>query len=413
MNGAEALLPLHGIRVLELGNFMAGPYCAMLLADLGADVIKIENPEGGDHSRATPPFLDGESAGFIALNRNKRSLALNLKHPEGRQIFLRLAERADVVVENFRPGTTRDLGIDYETLTARNPGLVYCAVSGYGQTGPYSRRPGLDLIIQGMSGLMSITGEPGRPPVKVGVPIADLTAALFAANAIQAALIARGRTGQGQYIDLSLLEAAVALEVWETASYFATGEVPGPLGSAHRVSAPYQAFRTADGYITVGATTPRHWTIFCQVLGLAHLEKDPRFATLAARKANEKILAEIIEGVTSTQTSEYWYRRFEEAGIPCGIINTIDRVVADEHLKARGFIVDLPHPTLGRVRVTGSPLHFSRTPVRLERAGPLLGEHNAEVLKELGFGPEEIARLEAEGVIGPVRAPSGLNRAAE
>ncbi|MER3398291.1 MAG: CoA transferase [Chloroflexota bacterium] len=413
MNGAEPLPPLHGIRVLELANFMAGPYCAMLLADLGADVIKIENPDGGDHSRATPPFLDGESAGFIALNRNKRSLALNLKHPRGREVFLRLVDRADVVVENFRPGTTRDLGIDYETLSARNPGLIYCAVSGYGQTGPYSHRPGLDLIIQGMSGLMSITGEPGRPPVKVGVPVADLTAALFAANAIQAALIARSRTGQGQYIDISLFEAAVALEVWETASYFATGEVPGPLGSAHRVSAPYQAFRTADGYVTVGATTPRHWTIFCQVLGLEHLEKDPRFATLAARKANEKVLAEIIEEVTSTQTSEYWYRRFEEAGIPCGIINTIDRVVADEHLKARGFIVELPHPALGRVRATGSPLHFARTPVRLQRAGPLLGEHNFEVLRELGFGPEEVVRLEAEGVIGPVRAPSGLGRTAE
>jgi len=399
MTVSNASPPLHGIRVLELANFMAGPYCAMLLADLGADVIKVENPEGGDYSRATPPFLDGESAGFIALNRNKRSLALNLKHPQGRDIFLKLADRADVVIENFRPGTTRDLGIDYETLSARNPRLIYCAVSGYGQTGPYSHRPGLDLIIQGMSGLMSITGEPGRPPVKVGVPVADLTAALFAANAIQAALIARQRTGLGQYIDISLLEAAVALEVWEMASYFATGEVPGPLGSAHRVSAPYQAFRTADGYITVGATTARHWTIFCQVLGLEHLEKDPRFATLAARKANEKVLAELIEEVTRTQPSEYWYRQFEEAGIPCGVINTIDRVVADEHLQARGFIVDLPHPTLGRVRVTGSPLHFSRTPVRLDWAGPRLGQHTAEVLAELGYGLEDVARLEAAGVI--------------
>ena len=274
--------PLAGLRVLELSNFMAGPYCGLVLADLGADVIKVENPNGGDFSRDSPPFLGGISAGFLALNRNKRSLAVDLKHPEGRALFLRLARAADVVLENFRPGTMRDLGIDYETVRADNPGVVYCSVSGYGQTGPYRARPGLDLIMQGMSGLMSVTGEPERPPVKVGVPVADRTAALFAANAVQAALRVRDRTGQGQLVDVSLLEAAVSLEVWETSAYFATGEVPGPIGSAHRASAPYQAFRTADGYVTLGATTPRTWSAFCAAAGLDALRDDPRFATILA-----------------------------------------------------------------------------------------------------------------------------------
>ena len=420
--------PLAGLRVLELANFMAGPYCGLVLADLGADVIKVENPDGGDYSRATGPFVPaadnhvgdghatqsqstpgerGESAGFMALNRNKRSLALNLKHPRGRDLFLRLADRADVIVENFRPGTTRDLGIDYDTVAARHPGIVYCAISGYGQTGPYSQRPALDLIVQGLSGLMSITGEPNRPPVKVGVPVADLTTALYAANAIQAAYIARLRGGRGQLIDVSLFECAVALEVWETSGYFATGEVPRPLGSAHRVSAPYQAFRTADGSITIGATTPRNWASFCQLLGLEHLQHDPRFATTSQRKQHEGLLAGMIEEVTRRQPSAYWYAQLEEAGIPGGIINRIDQAVADPHLAARGFIRELPHPRAGPVRATGSLLHFSATPVRLERAGPLLGEHNREVLEEVGFGAEHDV-LVAAGVLGPTpeKAPA-------
>lgn len=398
--------PLRGLRVLELANFMAGPYCGLVLADFGADVIKVENPGGGDFSRATAPFLAGESAGFLALNRNKRSFSLNLKDPRGRELYLRLAERVDVIVENLRPGTTADLGISYETIKARNPQIIYCAISGYGQTGPYSQRPGLDLILQGMSGLMSITGEPGRPPVKVGVPIADLATALFAANAIQAAYIARLRLGQGQYIDVSLFESAVALEVWETSGYFATGDVPGPLGSAHRVSAPYQAVRTADGYITIGAATPRTWSALCATLGLEALEADPRFANNARRKENEAVLAALIETVTCRETSAYWYQRLTAAGVPCGIIKSIDQVVADPHLAARGFIRDLPHPRLGQVRATGSPLHFSQTPVRLDRAGPLLGEHNGEVLAELGIGVAERMELEAAGIIG--RSPEPL-----
>ncbi len=386
--------PLAGVRVLELANLMAGPYCGLVLADLGADVVKVENPEGGDFSRATPPFVRGVSAGFLALNRNKRSLALDLKQPLGRDVFLRLAAGADVIVENFRPGTMRDLGIDYATVTARNPRVIYCSVSGYGQTGPYCERPGLDLIMQGMSGVMSITGEPGRPPVKVGVPVADLTAALFAANAIQAALIARGRTGRGQLVDVCLFEAAVALEVWETSGYFATGETPAPLGSAHRVSAPYQAFRTADGYVTLGATTPRTWRALCQALDLEALETDPRFASNAQRKANEPALAAMVEEVTRRETSDSWYRRLEAAGIPCGILNRVDQVAADPHLAARGFFQDVPHPLGGQVRVTASPIHLSETPVRLERAGPVLGEHNEEILAELGLSPAERAALQ-------------------
>ncbi|HEX2036477.1 MAG TPA: CoA transferase [Chloroflexota bacterium] len=401
--------PLDGIHVLELANLMAGPYCGLLLADLGADVIKVENPDGGDFSRATAPFVEGESAGFMALNRNKRSLSLNLKHEEGRAIFMRLAARADVIVENFRPGTMRDLGIDYPALKASNARLIYCSVSGYGQSGPYAHRPGLDLIMQGASGLMSVTGEPGRPPVKVGVPIADLTAALFAANAIQAALLARERLGHGQYVDISLFEAAVALEVWETSGYFATGRVPSPLGSAHRVSAPYQAFRTADGHITLGATTPRTWHATCAALGLEHLEHDPRFATNAQRKANEVALSALIEEVTRQRTSAEWYQRLDEAGVPCGVLNDVAQVMADPQLAARGFIQDLPHPRVGSVRATGSPMRLSATPVRLQRAGPLLGEHNELILSQLGYTPAEREALLASGAVGP--SPAADDRA--
>src|SRR5258708_30084727 len=258
--------PLAGIRVVEVGNFMAGPYCAMQLADLGADVVKIENPAGGDNVRLTAPFLDGESSNFIRLNRNKRSLALDLKQPEGVEIFRRLAARADVVVENLRPGTMAGLGLDYPGLREANPGLVYVAASGWGQTGPYSKLAGLDIMAQAMSGQMSITGEPGGDPVKVGVPVCDLVCALYGAPAAVSARRARERDGQGQYIDVSLFEAGVSLAVWEAGRYFATGEVPGRLGSAHQVSAPYQAVRASDGSFTVGATSPRTWPAFCAVL---------------------------------------------------------------------------------------------------------------------------------------------------
>lgn len=392
--------PLDGIRVLELANYMAGPFCGMLLADMGADVLKIENPQGGDFSRQSGPFIQGEGSGFIAVNRNKRSVALNLKAEQGRELFLRLVQSADVLVENYRPGTMADLGLAYETLSALNPRLIYSAATGYGQTGPYAHRAALDLILQGMSGIMSITGEGGRPPVKVGVPIADLSAALFGAYAILGALFAREKTGLGQQIDVSLMESALALEVWETSGYFASGKVPEPLGSAHRVSAPYQAFRTADGYITIGATSPLNWHACCEVLGLQALEHDERFAVVSARRSHYRELAELIESVTLTSPSEHWYRAMEAAGVPCGVLNTIDQAVYDEHIRARGFIVDLPHTSAGTVRVTGSPVRLSATPIRLDHAGPLLGEHTAAVLAELGVDGEALAALAKAGVVG-------------
>jgi formyl-CoA transferase len=388
---------LEDIRVLELTNFMAGPYCGMLLADQGADVIKIENPKGGDFTRLAQPFVDGEGAGFLAVNRNKRSIAIDLKQERGREIFLALVRTADVVVENLRPGTLDDLRIGYETLSEVNPRIILSSTSGFGQTGPYRQRAALDLIVQGMSGLMSITGEEGRPPVKVGVPLADLSAALFATYAILSALRVRDRDGKGQHIDVSLLESAIALEAWETSSYFATGDVPKPLGSAHRINAPYQAVRTADGYITIGATTPGNWKSFIKALGLERLDADARYATGPLRRRNYKELIVEIERVTITKDSDHWYRLLEEVGVPCGVLYTLDQVLEDEHVRARGFVGELEHSKLGRVRATGSPVRFSRTPLRFERAGPLLGEHTGELLGELGI--RDADALERDGVV--------------
>jgi crotonobetainyl-CoA:carnitine CoA-transferase CaiB-like acyl-CoA transferase len=395
---AEAALA--GIRVVEVGNFMAAPFCTLQLADLGADVVKIENPDGGDQTRASGPFIAGESSAFIRLNRNKRSLALDLKSPRGKEVFRKLARRADVLVENLRPGTMRDLELDYPRLSELNPRLVYVAASGWGQDGPYSQRPGLDIMAQGMSGLMSITGEEGgRSPVKIGVPITDLTCALYGALAALAALRARDRTGHGQFIDVSLFEAGVALAVWEAGRYFATGEVPGPLGSAHQTSAPYQALRAADGFFTLGATTARNWEACCDVFGLPHLKQDPRFAKNHLRHQNRRELIPMLEDVSQTRPARHWVEALTEAGVPCGALQTYDQVFHDPHLTARGFFSDAPHETLGPVKQVGSPMRLSETPARIARAGPLLGQHSAQVLSELGYSQEEIRRLAADGVI--------------
>jgi crotonobetainyl-CoA:carnitine CoA-transferase CaiB-like acyl-CoA transferase len=389
--------PLTGVRVVEVGNFMAVPFCGMQLADLGADVIKVENPRGGDLTRATGPFIGGESSNFVRLNRNKRSVALDLKSAEGKAVFRRLASSADVVIENLRPGTMDDLGLGYGVLSAESPRLIYLAATGFGGSGPYAGMAGLDIIAQAMSGLMSITGEADAAPVKVGVPIADLTAALYATIAVLAALRARDRDGRGQSIDVSLLESAVSFGVWEAGRYFATGEVPKPSGSAHQAIAPYQAVRSADGFFTFGANTQAHWLKCCAILGLDELSTDPRFAANADRVAHRDELISAIEAVTKTRPTAEWIERLGAAGIPCGPIWTFDRVFADEHLAAREFFVDAPHATLGAVRQIGSPMRFSQTPVRISHAGPTLGGDTADVLAELGIGREEIEHLVQAG----------------
>ncbi len=392
---------LKGLRVLEVGNFMAAPFCAMQLADLGADVIKVENPDGGDLVRATGPFIGGESSNFLRLNRNKRSLALDLKALPGKEVFRQLARSADIVVENLRPGTMADLELDYPRLAELNPRLIYVAASGWGQDGPYAHLPGLDLIAQGMSGLMSITGEEGgASPVKVGVPLTDLTCALYAALAAVCALHARDRDGRGQFIDVCLFEAGVSLAVWEAGLYWATGQVPRALGSAHQNVAPYQAFRASDGFFTVGVSSDRTWTSFCSALGLERLHDDPRFAANHLRHQNLRELIPLIEEVTVRQTASVWVERLQAAGVPCGVLQTYDRVFDDPHLNARGFFKKAPHPTGGMVRQIGSPMRMSATPPRIDRAGPLLGEHSIEVLEEIGYSTEEIHRFAEAGVIG-------------
>lgn len=411
--GQAGSAPLTGIRVIEIGNYMAAPYCCMQLADLGAEVIKVEIPTTGDLVRGAEPLLDGESSTFIRLNRNKRSLAVDLKPERGKQVFRTLVRGADVLVENLRPGTMKDLGLDYLEMSRINPRLVYVALSGWGQTGPYANLAGLDIMAQAMSGLMSITGEPGGAPIKAGVPVCDMVAGLYGALAVVAALRARDRDGAGDLVDISLYEAGVSLAVWEAGKYFATGEVPQPLGSAHQSAAPYQAVQAADGYFTVGATSQPNWKAFCAVLGRPEWEVDDRFKTASARHANRAELIEAIEVVTMTRPLDEWVDRLQKAGVPCARIQTYDQVFNDEHLRARGFFWDAPHPRLGPVRQLGSAMNLGRTPVRHGDAGPMLGADSAALLSELGCSDSEISELVRAGVVrlaepvAPPKRPAG------
>jgi crotonobetainyl-CoA:carnitine CoA-transferase CaiB-like acyl-CoA transferase len=376
---------LDGLRVLDLTQVMAGPYCTMLLADLGADVVKIENPEDGDQTRRSWGYaVHGEdSRAFLALNRNKRSVCLDLKSAEGLADFHRLVLTADVVVENFRPGVTKRLGVDYETLSELNPRLIYASVSGFGQTGPYADRPGYDLIAQAMSGVMSITGTPGSVPVKCGLPVGDLGAGMFCAFGIVSAVLSRVRTGRGQQVETSLFEAALAMSVWESTEYWATGEVPQPLGSANRMSAPYQALRTKDGYLTLGANNERLWQRLCAALKVTHLQTDPRFVTNTARMLHRDDLVVELEKTLVEADTDHWVSVLLDVGVPAGPIHDYRQVLdEDPHVKARGMVQEIDHPVEGRVRVLGSPVRMSGTPARLRRHPPLLGEHTAEVLAE-------------------------------
>ncbi len=391
--------PLEGIRVVEVGNYMAAPFCTLQLADLGAEVIKVENPAGGDQVRQAGPFLGDQSSPFLRLNRNKRSLALDLKPAAGKAVFRRLVESADVVVENLRPGTMARLELDHARLAETNQGLIYVAVSGWGQDGPLAPLAGLDIMAQARSGLMSITGEVGGDPVKVGVPICDLVCALYGALAAVSALRARDQTGQGQFIDVSLLEAGVSLTIWEAGQYFATGEVPGPHGSAHQNNAPYQAVRAADGWVTIGATTPRNWPAFCRALGLERLLQNERYATNAGRFEDRSELIAQIEAVTSTAPVAHWLEVLGAAGVPCAPIQDIAQVYADPHLNTRGYFWEGIHPTLGSVRQLGSPMRLATTPPCRDSSAPLLGEHTLAVLELLGYTDEELRDLRDQQVI--------------
>lgn len=387
--------PLEGLTVLEVGVFMAAPFAAMQLADLGADVLKVENPDGGEPVRGTGPFVEGESSPFLRLNRSKRSVALDLKSDAGRAAFLRLAARADVVVENLRPGAMRGLGLGYDDVRAVNRGVVYASASGFGQDGPLARLPGLDIMAQARGGLMSITGHPSGPPAKVGVPLCDLVCGLYVALAVTAALRERERSGEGQYIDVSLLESAVSLGVWEAGRYFATGEVGGPLGSAHQSQAPYQAVRTADGWVTLGAITPKTWAGLCTALGLEDVLDDERFADSSSRHARRGELIPLVEERTAALPTSEVVSRLEALGVPCAPIADYAEVFTDEHLDAREFFWDAPHPVAGAVRQVGSPMRLSRTPPRRAGAGPVLGADTRAALRDAGFSDEDVDALVA------------------
>jgi crotonobetainyl-CoA:carnitine CoA-transferase CaiB-like acyl-CoA transferase len=393
--------PLAGLKVVELAHIMAGPVCGLMLADMGADVVKVEKIPGGDDSRRfLPPDIAGESAAFMMMNRNKRGIALDLKAEEGRAVLRRLIERADVVVENYRRTTMERLGLGYDRLKAINPGLIYCEISGFGRTGPYADRGGFDLIAQGMSGLMSITGEgPGRPPVKVGAPVTDITAGILGAMGVLAACIERQRTGAGQRVDTSLFEAGIVHTYWQSAICFATGVAPGPLGSAHPLNAPYQAFPTADGWLNVGAANQANWERMLSAIEAPELAADPRFAGNAGRMANLPALVEILSARFRTRPTAEWLARLDAAGVPAGPVLSIAEMQRDPQALARGVVTEVAHARAGPVATIGLPVTFSRTPGGPQSGAPLLGQHTREVLREHGYADGDIDRLAAAGVI--------------
>jgi crotonobetainyl-CoA:carnitine CoA-transferase CaiB-like acyl-CoA transferase len=392
--------PLAGIRVLELAQIMAGPTCGMMLADMGADVIKVEKIPAGDDSRGyREPRINGVSAPFLVLNRNKRGLALDLKNPKGREVLKRMVQQSDVLTENYRLGTMEKLGIGYDVLKQINPGLIYAAVSGYGKTGPLSEKPGFDLIAQGFSGLMSITGHPGGPPAKTGNSVADINAGILACVGILAALIHKMKTGQGQLVETSLMEAAMQQTYWQAAMFFATGISPGPLGSAHPLTAPYQAFKTKDGFINIGGANQPNWERIADTLGHPEWKTDPRFENNSVRMQHQALLASEIEKVLAHDTTENWMARLDAAGVPAGPVNTVEQAFTHPQAIAREMVVQTNHPSAGRIKGVGHPIKFQDLPRPEPLPAPELGEHSEEVLKEFGFEDSEISELKAEGVV--------------
>jgi crotonobetainyl-CoA:carnitine CoA-transferase CaiB-like acyl-CoA transferase len=395
-------MPLEDVKILDLSHALAGPFCSTMLGDFGAQVVKVEVPEVGDIARAWgPPFYNTETAYFVSLHRNKKSVEIDLKQGAGKELFFRLVEVFDVVLENFRVGTLQKLGIDYQQARARNPGIIYCSVSGFGQTGPYRDRAALDLIVQAESGMISITGEPGGRGVRCGVSIADLTAGLYAAFGIMNALRVKEKTGKGQYVDVSMLEGQLGLLQGTIGAYLADEAVPEPLGTAYKALLPYQTFRTKTKDLALAVGSDKLWRIFCPIMGLEELLDDPRFATNAARVKNRQVLIAKLQEVFLTKAYEEWEELLLTHGIPVGAINTIDQVVEHPQVKARGMIVESDHPVAGTVKIVGVPVKLSETPGAVREPAPLLGQHTDEVLHTyLGMPAAEIAALRQAGVIG-------------
>lgn len=392
--------PLAGLRVLEVTQIMSGPTCGLLLADMGADVIKIEKIPGGDDARGyRDPQVGGVSAPFMMMNRNKRGLALNLKSPKGRALLLKMVKNADVLVENFRGGTMDKLGLGYEALKAENPGLIYCAITGYGRTGPYADKGGFDLIAQGFAGLMSITGEAGRPPAKSGNAVSDMNAGILAALGILAAYIHKLKTGEGQVVDTSLSDAALQQTYWHAAVWFATQRSPEPTGSAHILTAPYQAFEASDGWINIGGANQTNWERICDVLDHPEWRSDPRFVTNSDRMAHLAVLVDLMNAVVRTRTRADWQAAFDAAGVPAGPVHTIGEALSHPQTLARGMVLEVEHPQAGATRAIGCPIHFSASPDRCSTPAPLLGQHTREVLREFDLPEAEIDALVDEGVV--------------
>jgi crotonobetainyl-CoA:carnitine CoA-transferase CaiB-like acyl-CoA transferase len=397
----EKFGPLAGMKVVELAHIMAGPVCGLMLADLGADVIKVEKIPGGDDSRRfLPPDMDGESAAYLMMNRNKRGIALNLKTEGGKRVLKKLLTDADAVTENYRHDTMDKLGLGYESLKKVNPGLIYCAISGFGRTGPYAERGGFDLIAQGMSGLMSFTGEgPGRPPCKVGAPVTDITAGILAALGVLGAYTHKLKTGDGQIVDTSLYEAGIIHTYWQSAIALATGIAPGPMGSAHPLNGPYQAFEASDGWFTVGAANQRNWERLLEAMESSELADDPRFKTNIDRMDNLKELEAALAPIFKTRTRSEWLERMEAAGVPGGPVMDVCEMFEDPHAQARDMIPTVHHEKLGDVKTIGLPIKLSETPGKVATGAPLFGQHTAEVLGEYGFAEDEISALVYEGAV--------------
>ncbi|MFO7695212.1 MAG: CoA transferase [Vicinamibacterales bacterium] len=394
--------PLDGITVVDLTRVLSGPYCTMLLADMGARVIKIERPGAGDDTRAWgPPFVNGESSYFLSINRNKESVALDFKEPRGRAILDGLVARADVVVENFHPGTLDALGLGYAQLAGRHPRLIYCSITGFGATGPLRHRPGYDAVVQAEGGLMSLTGPGGGDPYRLGVAIADIAAGMFASQGIALALLARERSGKGQFVDIGMLDSVASLLTYQAGIYFTTGRTPTRMGNRHPSIAPYDTVAAEDGTLVLAVGNDVQWRTFCRIAGLASLADDERFVTNAARVEHYDELKPTIARVMRTRSRQEWIDRLVPAGVPCAAVRGLDEVLADPQLAARDMIRSVPHPTAGPVKVLGVPIKLSATPGTVDHPPPRLGEHTAPVLQHLlGLAPEEIARLSGDGVIG-------------